>query len=69
MIPHVKELAILNDCEENHKLLKKPPEWIVHKGNQIVVEELDTSGSLHESKKIQMKDFPSELRLSVQRLT
>ncbi|RXN10003.1 hypothetical protein ROHU_031096 [Labeo rohita] len=43
-IPHVKGLAILNDCEENHKLLKKLPEWIVRKWNRIVVEELDTSG-------------------------
>lgn len=25
-IPHVKGLSILNDCEENHKLLKKLPE-------------------------------------------
>ncbi len=44
-IPHVKGLAILNDCEENHKLLKKLPEWIVRKWSRIVVEELDTSGS------------------------
>lgn len=43
-IPHVKGLAILNDSEENHKLLKKLPEWIVRKWNRIVVEELDTSG-------------------------
>lgn len=28
-ILHVKGLSILNDCE-NHKLLKKLPEWIVH---------------------------------------
>ncbi|XP_051281790.1 uncharacterized protein LOC127377717 [Dicentrarchus labrax] len=44
-IPHVKGLAILNDCEENHKLFKKLPEWIVRKWSRIVVEELDTSGS------------------------
>lgn len=44
-MPHVKGLAILNDCEENHKLLKKLPEWIVRKWSRIVVEELDTSGS------------------------
>ncbi len=43
-IPHVKGLAILNDCEENHKLLRKLPEWIVRKWNRIVVEELDASG-------------------------
>lgn len=44
-IPHVQGLAILNDCEENHKLLKKLPEWIVRKWSRIVVDELDTSNS------------------------
>lgn len=44
VIPHVKGLAILNDCEENHKLLKKLPELMVRRWSQIVVEELDTSG-------------------------
>ncbi|KAK7909491.1 hypothetical protein WMY93_014175 [Mugilogobius chulae] len=44
-IPHVKGLSILNDCEENHKLLKKLPEWIVRKWSRIVVDELDTSGN------------------------
>ncbi|XP_054653604.1 uncharacterized protein LOC129193043 isoform X1 [Dunckerocampus dactyliophorus] len=44
-IPHVKGLAILNDCEENHKMLKKLPEWIVRKWSRIVVDELDMSGS------------------------
>ncbi|GAA6082862.1 uncharacterized protein LOC122139888 [Tachysurus ichikawai] len=44
-IPHVKGLAILNNCEENHKLLKTLPEWIVHKWSRIIVEELDTFGS------------------------
>lgn len=44
-IPHVKGLAILNDCEENHKLLKKLPDWIVRKWSRIVVDELDTSGN------------------------
>ncbi|CAH2307035.1 Hypothetical predicted protein [Pelobates cultripes] len=42
-IPHVKGLAILNDCEENHKLLKKLPEWIVRRWSRIVVDELDKS--------------------------
>lgn len=44
-IPHVKGLDILNDCEENHKLLKKLPEWIVRKWSRIIVDELDTTGS------------------------
>ncbi|XP_040191273.1 uncharacterized protein LOC120924392 [Rana temporaria] len=42
-IPHVKGLAILNDCEENHKLLKKLPEWIVRRWGRIAVDELDKS--------------------------
>ncbi|XP_054600468.2 uncharacterized protein [Nothobranchius furzeri] len=43
--PYVKGLAILNDCEENHKLLKKLPEWIIRKWSRIAVDELDTSGN------------------------
>lgn len=42
--PHVKGLAILNDSEENHKMLKKLPDWAVRKWSRIVVEELDASG-------------------------
>lgn len=52
-MPHVKGLAILNDCEENHKLLKKVPDWIVHRWSRIVVEELDASG-----------DYPSFVRFT-----
>lgn len=44
-IPHIKGLEILNDCEENHKLLKKLPEWITRKWSRIIVEELDASGN------------------------
>ena len=43
-MPHVKGLAILNDSEENHKLLKKLPDWIVCKWSRVVVGELDKSG-------------------------
>lgn len=43
-IPHVKGLAILNDCEQNHKLLKKLPDWIMRRWSRIVVGELDESG-------------------------
>lgn len=43
-MPYVKGLAILNDCEENRKLLKKLPNWIVRKWSRIAVEELDKSG-------------------------
>ncbi len=42
---HVKGLSILNDCEENHKLLKKLPEWMVRRWSRIVVEELDQYGN------------------------
>lgn len=42
-MPHVKGLAILNGSEENHKLLKKLPDWAVYKWSRIVVEELDKS--------------------------
>ncbi len=30
-IPHVKGLTILNDCEENQRLVNKLPEWMVYK--------------------------------------
>lgn len=43
-IPHVQGLAILNDCEENHKLLKKLPDWMVRRWSRIVVGVLDGSG-------------------------
>ncbi|XDV46694.1 hypothetical protein PO909_014534 [Leuciscus waleckii] len=43
-MPHVKGLAILNDFEENRKLLEKLPDWIVRKWSRIVVEQLDASG-------------------------
>ncbi|KAL0148099.1 hypothetical protein M9458_056569 [Cirrhinus mrigala] len=52
-IPHVRGLTVLNDCEENYKLLKKLPTWIVRNWNKIVVEELDSSG-----------DFPNFKRFS-----
>lgn len=43
-MPHVKGLSILNNSEENHKFLKKLPDWIVRKWSRIVVNELDASG-------------------------
>lgn len=51
-IPHVKGLGILNDCEGNHKLLKKLPEWMMRRWSRIVVE-LDRSG-----------DYPSFVHFS-----
>lgn len=44
-IPHVWALASRNDCEENHKLLKKHPGWIIRKWSRIIVDEMDSSGS------------------------
>lgn len=48
-IPHVKGLAILNDCEENHKLLKKLPDWIVRRWSRIVVGELENQETIRVS--------------------
>lgn len=46
-IPRVKG-TILNNCGENHKLLKKWPEWIIRKWGWIVVDEMDSSDSYAE---------------------
>ena len=35
-IPHVKGLQILNDCEENQKLLRKLPDWMNARWNRLV---------------------------------
>ena len=43
-MPHVKGLSILNDCEENHKILKKLPDWLVRGWSRVVARELDESG-------------------------
>lgn len=43
-MPHVKGLAILDDCEENHKLLKKLPEWITRRWSRVVAKKLDETG-------------------------
>lgn len=47
-MPHVKGLNILNDCEENQKLIRKLPEWLASRWNRQVTVRL-TEG----------KDFPS----------
>lgn len=67
-IPHVKGLTILNDCEENHKLLKKLPEWIVRKWNRIIVEELDTSGD-YPSFKCFVEFMQKETRIACNPIT
>lgn len=47
-MPHIKGLQVLNDCEENQKMLAKLPDWITSRWNRFVTEQLD-----------QDKDYPS----------
>nr|XP_055051100.1 uncharacterized protein LOC129436861 [Misgurnus anguillicaudatus]XP_055051101.1 uncharacterized protein LOC129436861 [Misgurnus anguillicaudatus] len=47
-VPHVKGLEILNDCEENQKLVQKLPDWIASRWNRQVTVSL-----------MEGKDFPS----------
>ncbi|XP_077978095.1 uncharacterized protein LOC144433628 [Glandiceps talaboti] len=42
-IPHVPELGILSDCEENRKLLVKLPDWAAARWNQKVTEMMDST--------------------------
>ncbi|XP_058481739.1 uncharacterized protein LOC131457006 [Solea solea] len=39
-IPHVKGLDILNDCEENQKLIQKLPDWAASQWNRKVTQSL-----------------------------
>lgn len=43
-MPHVKGLQILNDCEENQKLLHKLPDWINTRWNRHVTKTLMGGG-------------------------
>ncbi|XP_070406798.1 uncharacterized protein [Nothobranchius furzeri] len=43
-MPHVKGLQILNDCEENQKLLHKLPDWINARWNRQVTKTLMEGG-------------------------
>lgn len=47
-MPHVKRLEILNDCDENQKLLQELPEWTTARWNHQVTKTL-----------MEAKDFPS----------
>ena len=47
-IPHVKGLQVLNDCEENKKLLQKLPDWVTSRWNRHVTKRLK-----------QMEDYPN----------
>lgn len=46
-MPHVKGLEILNDCDENQKLVHKLPDWAASRWNHQVTQTL-----------IQTRDFP-----------
>lgn len=50
-MPHVKGLQVLNDCEENQKILVKLPDWVTSRWNRYVTEQLDRGNdypSFHE---------------------
>ncbi|KAL7835411.1 hypothetical protein SRHO_G00277580 [Serrasalmus rhombeus] len=38
---HIKGLQVLNDCEENQKMLVKLPEWVTSRWNRYVTKQLD----------------------------
>lgn len=40
-MPHVQGLKVLDDCEENQKLLQKLPNWATTRWNRLVTKELD----------------------------
>lgn len=40
-MPHVHGLRVLDDCEENQKLLQKLPDWITTRWNRYVTKALD----------------------------
>lgn len=39
-MPYVKGLHILNDCQENQKLIKKLPDWAISRWNRQVAQSL-----------------------------
>ncbi|XP_063740237.1 uncharacterized protein LOC134864868 [Eleginops maclovinus] len=40
-MPHVAGLTVLDDCEENQKLLQKLPDWLTTRWNRLVSKALD----------------------------
>ncbi|XP_048846374.1 uncharacterized protein LOC125717469 [Brienomyrus brachyistius] len=40
-MPHVQGLQVLDDCEENQKLLQKLPDWVTTRWNRFVTKVLD----------------------------
>ncbi|XP_053733154.1 uncharacterized protein LOC128765925 isoform X2 [Synchiropus splendidus] len=49
-IPHVKGLNILNDCEENQKLVKKLPDWAASRWNRHVTQVINERQEFPEFK-------------------
>ncbi|XP_051803238.1 uncharacterized protein LOC127533647 [Acanthochromis polyacanthus] len=39
-MPHIKGLQVLNDCEENQKMLQKLPDWLTSRWNRHVTKQL-----------------------------
>lgn len=39
-MPHIKGLQVLNDCEENRKMLQKLPDWLTSRWNRHVTKQL-----------------------------
>ncbi|KAK0142369.1 hypothetical protein N1851_019890 [Merluccius polli] len=39
-MPHVKGLQVLNDCEENQKVLQKLPDWLTSRWNRHVTKQM-----------------------------
>ncbi|KAL7835661.1 hypothetical protein SRHO_G00280080 [Serrasalmus rhombeus] len=40
-MPHISGFKVLDDCEENQKLLQKLPDWATARWNRLVTKELD----------------------------
>lgn len=38
--PHIKGVQLLNDCEENRKMLQKLPDWVTSRWNRHVTKQL-----------------------------
>lgn len=39
-MPHIKGLQVLNDCEENQRMLQKLPDWVTSRWNRHVTKQL-----------------------------
>lgn len=39
-MPHIKGLQVLNDCEENQRMLQKLPDWVTSRWNRRVTKQL-----------------------------